>query len=164
MADENVDFGAAGTPGHGLPASPTTSVQFNNSGVFGGSAKMLWDGNILALSATDTTSTISLIAGVDAAHAALQIKNGANLTVGSNGIPATAINFGVVSALDGATPGAATVSLASVTANTRIFLSYGVKGGAQAPLCVASRSNGVSFTINGGTGDTSVVYWLAIEP
>ena len=48
------------------PALPFTSVQFNNSGVFGGSASLEWDGvdlltPSLALGASPSTSTIGIV-------------------------------------------------------------------------------------------------------
>lgn len=36
---------AVSSGGTGTPASPTTSIQFNNAGAFGGSANLTWDGN-----------------------------------------------------------------------------------------------------------------------
>jgi hypothetical protein len=48
------------------PAAPFTSIQFNNSGVFGGSASLEWDGTdllvpSLVLGASPSTSTIGVI-------------------------------------------------------------------------------------------------------
>lgn len=40
--------------GSGTPGSPTTSLQYNNSGAFGGISQMLWDGSTLARTQTKT--------------------------------------------------------------------------------------------------------------
>lgn len=42
-----VTAAANGTGGGGTPAAPTTSVQFNNAGAFGGSANLTWSGSTL---------------------------------------------------------------------------------------------------------------------
>lgn len=39
-----------GTPGVTAPGGPITSVQFNNSGTFGGDAAFVWDGSVLTFS------------------------------------------------------------------------------------------------------------------
>ena len=61
--------------------------------------------------------------------------------------------------------GTITVSDASVTANSRIFVSSAVGGGTPGWLRVSARSAGVSFTILSSSGtDTSQVDWLLINP
>jgi hypothetical protein len=46
-----VTAAANGSGGGGTPALPFTSVQFNNSGAFGGSANLTWNGSTLAATA-----------------------------------------------------------------------------------------------------------------
>lgn len=61
--------------------------------------------------------------------------------------------------------GTVTVSLASVTASTRFFLTSNFDGGTPGWLRVSARSVGASFTITSSSAtDTSTVGWLAIEP
>jgi hypothetical protein len=61
--------------------------------------------------------------------------------------------------------GTKTVALASVTANTRIFLTSQVDGGTPGWLRVSARSVGVSFTITSSSAtDTSTVAYMVIEP
>jgi hypothetical protein len=61
--------------------------------------------------------------------------------------------------------GAATVTLASVTANTRIWITIQTPGGTVGVPHVFSRIAGTSFTIHSSAGaDTSTVAWQAIEP
>lgn len=61
--------------------------------------------------------------------------------------------------------GTVDVTLASVTANTNIFLTCQVPGGTPGFLRVSARSAGVNFTILSSSGtDTSTVAYLVIEP
>jgi hypothetical protein len=61
--------------------------------------------------------------------------------------------------------GTVTVSDASVTANSRIFVSSAVGGGTPGWLRVSARSAGVSFTILSSSGtDTSQVDWMIVNP
>jgi hypothetical protein len=61
--------------------------------------------------------------------------------------------------------GTITVSDASVTANSRIFVCGAVDGGTPGWLRVSARSAGVSITILSSSGtDTSQVDWLLINP
>lgn len=61
--------------------------------------------------------------------------------------------------------GAATVALASVTANTHIMITIQAPGGTLGIPHVFSRIAGTSFTIHSSSGaDTSTVAWSAVEP
>jgi len=62
--------------------------------------------------------------------------------------------------------GTATVSVAAVTSNSRIFLTSQLDGGGTVGfLRVSSRVNGTSFTITSSSAtDTSSVAWMLIEP
>jgi len=61
--------------------------------------------------------------------------------------------------------GTVTVSLATVTANSRIQLTSQVDGGTPGFLRVSARSVGVSFTITSSNGaDTSTVAYSVMEP
>ncbi len=63
--------------------------------------------------------------------------------------------------------GTATVNLASVTANSRIFLSVEVLGTITAPVAVAvtARTPGASFVITSANlTDTSTIAYLVVEP
>lgn len=61
--------------------------------------------------------------------------------------------------------GTVTVANTSITANSRIFLTSQVDGGAPGFLRVSARVVGTSFTILSGSGtDTSIVAYEIIEP
>jgi hypothetical protein len=64
--------------------------------------------------------------------------------------------------LNGATP--VVVANASITANTRIFLTANAPGGTPGHFWVSARSAGVSFSVTGTAGDTSTVAYLLVEP
>ena len=48
---------ACGSGGGGTPASPVNSIQFNNSGVFGGSSALTWDNTNQIVNLNNTVST-----------------------------------------------------------------------------------------------------------
>lgn len=61
--------------------------------------------------------------------------------------------------------GAATVSTKAVAADSRIFLTSQVDGGAVGFLRVSTRTAGTSFTITSSSGtDTSTVAWIIFQP
>lgn len=132
--------------------------------------------NKTAVSASVVTTTAQVTIGGNSTDGTLRIRNQADALVqslgvgglisGQNGTAVKALNFSVAT-LNGGTPATVTVNLASVTANTRIFLSYGAKSATTlGVLEVSSRNNGQDFTITafGSAVDISTVYWLALEP
>lgn len=61
--------------------------------------------------------------------------------------------------------GSIIVSTTAVTANSRIFLTTQLLGGAAGFLSVTARVPGISFTIGSSSGtDTSTVAWMLVEP
>lgn len=58
-----------GGGGGGSPASPNKSIQFNNSGAFGGSANLIWDGTNVGIGTTIALQKLDINAGN------LQLKN-----------------------------------------------------------------------------------------
>jgi hypothetical protein len=61
--------------------------------------------------------------------------------------------------------GTVVVSLASITADSQIFLTCQVPGGTPGFLRISARSAGVSFTILSSSGtDTSTVAYMVVEP
>ena len=66
---------ASGVTGTTSPALPFNSLQFNNSGIFGGSPKLTWDGTTLGLSGSLNVSGAILTS--DAAHVLAQ-RNSTN--------------------------------------------------------------------------------------
>lgn len=53
-------FGCNSIAAGGAPASPTTSVQFNNAGAFGGSANLTWSSPTLTVGAVGVTGRVSI--------------------------------------------------------------------------------------------------------
>lgn len=100
------------------------------------------------------TSTGNIVANagnvvVNTAGKGLQVKEGANATMGTL-------------TLNGATP--VVVSTTAVTANSRIFLTTQLVAGTPATYGVTARSAGTSFSVTGVALDTSTVGWLLVEP
>lgn len=61
--------------------------------------------------------------------------------------------------------GVATVATNQIAANSRVFLTSQVDGGAPGFLRVSSRVAGTSFTITSGSAtDTSTVAWVILSP
>jgi hypothetical protein len=61
--------------------------------------------------------------------------------------------------------GTVTVNDASITADSRIFLTANTPGGTPGWLHVSARSDGVSFTITSSSAtDTSTVAYFILEP
>lgn len=61
--------------------------------------------------------------------------------------------------------GTATVSMTSITNNSRIFVASQVDGGTPGWLRISARTAGASFTITSSSGtDTSTVAYLVVEP
>jgi hypothetical protein len=58
-----VTAAANGSGGGGTPATPFTSVQFNNSGAFGGSANFEWNGTTVLITTASSNTGISLSVG-----------------------------------------------------------------------------------------------------
>lgn len=56
----------AGTGGTGVVAGSNTQIQFNNSGVFGASANLTWDGSTLAVTGNLTATTDSTFSSTGA--------------------------------------------------------------------------------------------------
>lgn len=82
-------------------------------------------------------------------------KTGLVVTEGANGKQGVATLVG----------GTVTVANTSITANSRIFLTSQVDGGAPGYLRVSARVVGTSFTITSGSGtDTSTVAYIISEP
>ena len=119
----------------------------------------------MALNTNQTTDTVVPSTGKMSVSGNLSIGTvgkGVLVKEGSNAKMGQAI-------LSGA--GTVTVNNTSVTANSRIFLSYADKGtastGLTEPLWISSISAGSSFTIKSGTtgsSNDSTVNWLIIEP
>lgn len=63
--------------GGGSPGAPTTSIQFNNSGVFGGTANMIWDG------AKIVVTNASVVAGMYCSTCFIQSDGGFLATIGT---------------------------------------------------------------------------------
>jgi hypothetical protein len=79
------------------------------------------------------------------------------------GVPGLSTNQRVGTlTLNGATP--VTVSNTLVTANSAIFLTTKTSAGTPAFRWVSARSAGVSFSVTGTAGDTSVLNYLIVEP
>jgi hypothetical protein len=96
-----------------------------------------------ALLATDSSFA------VETAGAGLRVKEGANAKQGTAVLVA----------------GAVTVADTAVTANSRIFLTSQVDGGAPGFLRVSARVAGTSFTVTSSSGtDTSTVAYEIFEP
>lgn len=87
---------------------------------------------------------------LNVAGAGLQIKEGANCTMGTSTLNGTT---GVV------------IATTKVTASSRIFLSLDATGGTPSgSIYVDSRVAGTSFTVKGLALDTSTFVWFLIEP
>jgi hypothetical protein len=91
--------GACASPAGGTPAGPNQSVQFNNSGAFGGDADLLWDSaaNTLTLatgSAIQPASGGSLAIGQSAGNSSLTLRaaGGSNLLFQTNGTTRLTMN------------------------------------------------------------------------
>ncbi len=87
-----IDAGAPCGTGTGIPGTPTTSIQFNNAGAFGGSADLTWSGTAINLAGdlvfTDGSSRIINVATqtvLDTNGNKLDIFSGAGNGVASGG-------------------------------------------------------------------------------
>lgn len=75
--------GSGGGGSGGTPASPTTSVQFNNAGAFGGSANLTWNGSGLGITTssgqsiniTSTANTFPILVTNNSASFGLALSN-----------------------------------------------------------------------------------------
>jgi hypothetical protein len=83
------------------------------------------------------------------------------LTIGDSGTATARIKHGLATL----SSGTVTVSDSTITASTRIMLTTQAPSGTAGWLHVASRSNGVSFTVTSSSGsDNSVIAYALIEP
>ncbi len=114
--------------------------------------------DVTATFGTDGSLTVSGTAGLKVSGMDLVVTDpgkGISIAEGSDARMGTATLVG----------GAATVSTAAVTANSRIFLTGNSDGGTPGWLRVSARSAGASFTITSSSGtDTGTVAWMIMEP
>ena len=105
----------------------------------------------LPLSGGTLTGALNVAGNVDvtAAGSGLRVAEGANAKQGTAVLVA----------------GAVTVANTSVTANSRIFLTSQVDGGAPGFVRVSARVAGTSFTITSSSAtDTSTIAYEIVEP
>ncbi len=93
------DTDMLGGGGAGNPAAPFNSVQFNDGGVFGGSADMSWDGtNFVTTSILGSTSSggdLTLTATSDATPGEIVIKASSTATVATIGTAVLGGSYGI---------------------------------------------------------------------
>jgi hypothetical protein len=133
------------TAGTGITATTgniaASSGNVSASGtVTGGTGVIATTGNVTATAGSFVVST---------AGQGLNVKTGSNARIGTL-------------TLTGATP--VVVSTTAVTADSAIFLTVKTPGGTPAFYWVSARSAGVSFSVTGTAGDTSVLNWFIVEP
>lgn len=148
----NVTASGTMTAGTGITATTgniaASSGNLSASGtVTGGTGVIATTGGVTA-TAGDITATNGNVL-ISTIGKGLQVKTGSNA------------RFGTLT-LNGATP--VVVSNTSVTADTGIFLTTKTAGGTPAFYWVSARSAGVSFSVTGTAGDTSVLNWFLVEP
>lgn len=102
----------------------------------------------LTATAGDITATNGNVV-ISTAGKGLNVKTGSNARIGTL-------------TLTGATP--VVVSTTAVTADSAVYLTVKTVGGTPAFSWVSARSAGVSFSVTGTAGDTSVLNWHIVEP
>jgi hypothetical protein len=110
------DVITAATPAT-TPADPDTAIQFNNAGVFGGSANLTWDGSIFRLGATTASLAAAGGYGFIAADTTGTTENEAVFAAGNN-----YLNRDFLSS--GGTLTVPTKSLTNDTLGQTLFLGY----------------------------------------
>lgn len=139
--------------GGGTPAGSNTQIQYNNSGAFGASANLTWDGTAISAPLYKTT----VATAVNTVYDAIILQNTTTATSSSNIAYSPAIHF---KGSGYPTPGSAAVPI-----DMRMYLSSDSFAQASAKLIFDYSSNGSAYAtaiaINASTSSNSTLLNLA---
>lgn len=143
-----------GGGGGGTPADPTTSIQFNNSGAFGGSANLTWASNVLTVGSGDVGNVVASVVGGGSADTYYAYNVFANFADGSHTLQA-----------GGNTVGDTSVGNATLDSSHYIHITWDAVPGAASYTIQANERDGTPST-SGIIGTTTGTFFndTGIDP